>query len=57
MNDPAEASIRISQLQKQNEELLCFMAPSPAQQQKIQSNCLEIAKLALRIHDYYKVKG
>ena len=54
MIDPSESSVEINRLQRINEELLGFMNPTPAQQTEIQRNCVTIAKLALRIHDYYK---
>lgn len=52
--DPSIAAVELYDLNRGNEELLAYMDPTPKQRKQIQENCVRIAHLALKIHDYYK---
>lgn len=52
--DPSIAQVELYDLHRDNEELLAYMDPTPKQRAAIRENCVRIAHLALKIHDYYK---
>ncbi len=52
--DPSIALVEMYELNRSNEELLGYMDPTPKQRATIRENCVRIAHLALKIHDYYK---
>lgn len=52
--DISAYQVEIYQLDRENEELVAYMNPTPEQKAKIQKNCARIAYLALKMYDFYR---
>lgn len=50
MHDVSAGHVTMQHLQAENGKLIGYMVPTPAQRNKLQYNCLLIARLALKMH-------